>query len=141
MRSTNQFISHKMKHKLFSIQSLLAVLLCVLMSATLTACGDDDDDEPQFSENLVGSIWKGVNVNTNYPVEVKIESEATCVITVYEPNSTTIYDQARSTYLYSETTGAFSVEYDDWNVRGFIKGNTMTLTSNRYGNFKLSRIK
>ena len=68
-------------------------------------------------------------------------ADTTCVITVYEPNSTTIYDQARCQYLYSETTGAFSVEYDDWNVKGYIKGDKMTLTDNRYGNFTLTRVK
>lgn len=53
MRSKN-FVS-QMKQKLLHIQSLLAVMLCVLLSATLTACSDDDDDEPNGS--LVGTSW------------------------------------------------------------------------------------
>ena len=116
--------------------ALIAVLTCV----GFASCGDDND-EPKLPSDLIGSVWKGVNDKTNYPTEVKVESATTCVITVYEPNSTTIYDQARCLYLYSETTGAFSVEYDDWNVKGYIKGDKMTLTDNRYGNFTLTRVK
>ena len=56
------------------------------------------------------------------------------VITVYEPNSTELYNQEECAYLYSETTGVFSCEYDGFKITGQIGGNTMKLTE-KYGTY------
>lgn len=55
-----------MKQKLLHIQSLLAVMLCVLMSATLTACGDDDEPNPPSNvPQGVHEMWISV-MDSNY---------------------------------------------------------------------------
>lgn len=127
-----------MKKLLPILSALFIACLCIGFSA----CSDDDDgDDSQSTSDLIGSVWYGVNHNTGYPTEVKIEDSRNCVITVYRPDSEEIYQQERVEYLYSETTGAFTVEFDDWNVKGYIKGNEMTLTDNRYGSFTLKRVK
>lgn len=43
-----------MKHKLFNLQSLMAVALCVIMSVALASCGNDDD-EPE-GDNLAKMV-------------------------------------------------------------------------------------
>ena len=44
-----------------------------------------------------------------------------CVITVYEPNSTELYNQEKYAYLYSETTSVFPCEYDGFKIKGQIE--------------------
>ena len=44
-----------------------------------------------------------------------------CVITVYEPNSTELYNQEEYAYLYSKTTSVFSCEYDGFKITGQIE--------------------
>ncbi len=44
-----------MKHKLFHLQSLVAVALCVIMAMAFTSCSDDDD-EPA-SNSIIGT-WR-----------------------------------------------------------------------------------
>ena len=110
------------------------VVLCV----NLAACSDDDDDEPQTTSNLIGSVWIGTNPNTGFEVAVSIKNDSKCVVTVYRPNSTDLYDQEECTYLYSETTGVFSCEYDSYTITGKIEGNTMELTD-KYGSYTLTK--
>lgn len=112
--------------------ALLAVVLCV----NFTACSDDD--EPQTTSNLIGTVWAGTNPHTGFGVEVSIKNGTKCVITVYEPNSTDLYDQEECSYLYSEATGAFSCEYDSFTITGKIEGNTMKLTD-KYGTYTLTK--
>lgn len=112
--------------------ALLTVVLCV----SFAACSDDDG--PQTTSNLVGSVWVGTNPYTGFEVEVSIKSESKCVITVYEPNSTNLYDQEECDYLYSETTGAFSCKYDGYTITGKIVENTVTLTD-KYGTYILTK--
>ena len=113
-----------MKKFKFLAFALFAVLACV----SFASCSDDDKDE-------------AVNPHTGYPTKVEVKDASKCVVTVYEPNSTTIYQRDECTYTYDSKTGAFSVRFDDYNVIGFIKGDTMTLTDNRYGTFDLKRVK
>lgn len=111
-------------------------LLTVIMCATFAACSDDDD-EPQGTTDLIGSVWTGTNPHTGYGVEVKVKNDSKCVVTVYEPNSSTIYDQEEAFYIYDEETGTFACEYDG-GITGKISGNKMTLTD-RYGTYTLTR--
>ena len=113
--------------------ALLAVVLCV----NLAACSDDDD-EPQTPTNLIGSVWVGTNPNTGFEVEVSIKNDTKCVVSVYKPNSTDLYDQEECAYLYSETTGAFSCVYDGYTITGKIEGNRMELTD-KYGTYTLTK--
>lgn len=48
-----------MKHKLFHLQSLVAVALCVIMAMAFTSCSDDDDDEPAGDEltSIIVGDW------------------------------------------------------------------------------------
>lgn len=112
--------------------ALLAVVLCV----NFVACSDDD--EPQTTANLIGTVWVGTNPNTRFEVEVNIKNDSKCVITVYEPNSTDLYDQEECAYLYSETTSTFSCEYDGFTITGKIEGNTMKFTD-KYGTYTLTK--
>ena len=113
--------------------ALLAVVLCV----NFAACSDDDD-EPQTPSNLIGTVWVGTNPNTGFEVEVSIKNDTKCVVTVYKPNSTDLYDQEECAYLYSETTSAFSCEYDGYTITGKIEGNRMELTD-KYGTYTLTK--
>ncbi|MFL1684967.1 MULTISPECIES: hypothetical protein [Bacteroidales] len=61
-----------------------------------------------------------------------------CVITVYEPNSTELYNQEKYAYLYSETTSVFPCEYDGFKIKGQIEGNTMKHTD-KYGTYTSSK--
>ena len=117
----------------FIEMALLAVVLCV----NFAACSDDDD-EPQTPSNLIGTVWVGTNPNTGFEVEVSIKNDTKCVVTVYKPNSTDLYDQEECAYLYSETTGAFSCEYDGYTITGKIEGNRMELTD-KYGTYTLTK--
>lgn len=110
----------------------MAVVLCV----GLAACSDDDDE--QTVSDLIGTVWVGTNPNTGFEVEVSIKDESKCVITVYRPGSTDLYDQEECAYLYSEATGAFSCEYDSFTITGKISGNTMRLTD-KYGTYTLTK--
>lgn len=121
-----------MKALKFIGMALLAVVLCV----NFAACSDDD--EPQTTSNLIGTVWVGTNPNTGFEVEVNIKNDSKCVITVYEPNSTELYDQEECAYLYSETTGVFSCEYDGFKITGQIEGSTMKLTD-KYGTYTLTK--
>ena len=122
-----------MKTLRFIEMALLAVVLCV----NFAACSDDDD-EPQTPSNLIGTVWVGTNPNTGFEVEVSIKNDTKCVVTVYKPNSTVLYDQEECAYLYSETTGAFSCEYDGYTITGKIEGNRMELTD-KYGTYTLTK--
>ena len=122
-----------MKTLRFIEMALLAVVLCV----NFAACSDDDD-EPQTPSNLIGTAWVGTNPNTGFEVEVSIKNDTKCVVTVYKPNSTDLYDQEECAYLYSETTGAFSCEYDGYTITGKIEGNRMELTD-KYGTYTLTK--
>ena len=122
-----------MKTLRFIEMALLAVVLCV----NFAACSDDDD-EPQTPSNLIGTVWVGTNPNTGFEVEVNIKNDTKCVVTVYKPNSTDLYDQEECAYLYSETTGAFSCEYDGYTITGKIEGNRMELTD-KYGTYTLTK--
>ena len=122
-----------MKTLRFIEMALLAVVLCV----NFAACSDDDD-EPQTPSNHIGTVWVGTNPNTGFEVEVSIKNDTKCVVTVYKPNSTDLYDQEECAYLYSETTGAFSCEYDGYTITGKIEGNRMELTD-KYGTYTLTK--
>lgn len=122
-----------MKTLKFIEMALLAVVLCV----NFAACSDDDD-EPQTPSNLIGTVWVGTNPNTGFEVEISIKNDTKCVVTVYKPNSTDLYDQEECAYLYSETTGAFSCEYDGYTITGKIEGNRMELTD-KYGTYTLTK--
>ena len=122
-----------MKTLRFIGMALLAVVLCV----NFAACSDDDD-EPQTPSNLIGTVWVGTNPNTGFEVEVSIKNDTKCIVSVYRPNSTDLYDQEECAYLYSETTGAFSCEYDGYTITGKIDGNRMELTD-KYGTYTLTK--
>lgn len=122
-----------MKTLRFIGMALLAVVLCV----NFAACSDDDD-EPQTPSNLIGTVWIGTNPNTGFEVEVSIKNDTKCIVSVYKPNSTDLYDQEECAYLYSETTGAFSCEYDGYTITGKIDGNRMELTD-KYGTYTLTK--
>ena len=122
-----------MKTLRFIGMALLAIVLCV----NFAACSDDDD-EPQTPSNLIGTVWVGTNPNTGFEVEVSIKNDTKCIVSVYRPNSTDLYDQEECAYLYSETTGAFSCEYDGYTITGKIEGNRMELTD-KYGTYTLTK--
>ena len=122
-----------MKTLRFIGMALLAIVLCV----NFAACSDDDD-EPQTPSNLIGTVWVGTNPNTGFEVEVSIKNDTKCLVSVYRPNSTDLYDQEECAYLYSETTGAFSCEYDGYTITGKIEGNRMELTD-KYGTYTLTK--
>lgn len=122
-----------MKTLRFIGMALLAVVLCV----NFAACSDDDD-EPQTPSNLIGTVWVGTNPNTGFEVEVSIKNDTKCIVSVYKPNSTDLYDQEECAYLYSVTTGAFSCEYDGYTITGKIEGNRMELTD-KYGTYTLTK--
>lgn len=122
-----------MKTLRFIGMALLAIVLCV----NFAACSDDDD-EPQTPSNLIGTVWIGTNPNTGFEVEVSIKNDTKCIVSVYKPNSTDLYDQEECAYLYSETTGAFSCEYDGYTITGKIDGNRMELTD-KYGTYTLTK--
>lgn len=112
-------------------------LLTIVMCINLTACSDDDDG-PGTPADLIGTVWTGTNPHTGFEVEVSIKNDSKCVITIYRPNSTDLYDQEECAYLYSETTGVFSCEYDHFTITGQIKGNSMKLTD-KYGSYTLKK--
>ena len=66
-----------MKNKIFSFQTLVAVMLSVVMSISFTSCSDDDDDS---STDNLGSIligtWSSHDPNEDYydPSTIKINS-------------------------------------------------------------------
>lgn len=122
-----------MKTLRFIGMALLAIVLCV----NFAACSDDDD-EPQTPSNLIGTVWVGTNPNTGFEVEVSIKNDTKCIVSVYRPNSTDLYDQEECAYLYSETTGAFSCEYDGYTITGKIDGNRMELTD-KYSTYTLTK--
>lgn len=122
-----------MKTLRFIGMALLAVVLCM----NFAACSDDDD-EPQTPSNLIGTVWVGTNPNTGFEVEVSIKNDTKCIVSVYKPNSTDLYDQEECAYLYSVTTGAFSCEYDGYTITGKIEGNRMELTD-KYGTYTLTK--
>lgn len=68
--------------------ALLAVFVCV----NFAACSDDDDT-PQPLADLVGTVWAGTSPFTGYGVEVSISGGSKCVVTVYKPNSSEVYDR------------------------------------------------
>lgn len=113
--------------------ALFAIVLCV----SFASCSDDDD-EPQNPSDLIGTVWIGTSPYTGYEVEVNIKDDSKCIVTVYEPNSTTLYDQEECSYLYSETTGVFTCEYGGDEITGRISGNTMELTD-QFGTYTLQK--
>lgn len=117
-------------------------LLFVSMTLMLVSCGDDDKDEPQDTSSLIGSVWKGVNPHTDYKVEVEVMTDSECRIKIWAPNSTSVSYSEDCIYHYNEETGNFRVEdFDGDEIKGYIKGKTMTLTYNEWGTFDLKRAK
>lgn len=130
-----------MKKYLLTIFSVLT--LCVLTFA-FASCGDNDengndnDNTIPTAEQLVGSIWRGLNTNTaGYVTVVKVNSITECLITVYAPDGAE-YDKETCSCTYDEKTGAFWCSYTG-GVSGYVIGNTMQLTSSLYGTFTLKR--
>lgn len=54
-----------MKHNLKHVQTLVALALCVIVSMSLTSCGDDDDDAPSSTQAIEGE-WIKTNGNIYY---------------------------------------------------------------------------
>lgn len=46
-----------MKQKLFCLQSLIAVVVCVIMSMTFTSCSDDKDDPADELTSIFVGTW------------------------------------------------------------------------------------
>ena len=121
--------------------TLLAIILCV----SIAACSSDDEEDTTIPTaiSLVGTDWKGVN-GGNCNVKVHIGNSTTCMITVYYPNSTKVYNQQECTYTYDEKTGRFTVkysdssEYKDYEMMGYTKGNALTV-SDKYSTYTLRR--
>ena len=122
-----------MKTLRFFGMALLVMILCV----NFAACSDDDE-EPQSTSDLIGTVWRGTNPHTDYVVEVEIKNDSRCVITTYEPDGSTVYAQEECSYVYDEATGEFVCQYDGYETTGKITGNTMTLTD-IYGTYTLKR--
>lgn len=65
-----------MKNRLTHLRTLLAVMLCALMSVAFTACGDDDD-EPGDTSKVVGT-WYGEDYDHFYSnVSITFNSDGT----------------------------------------------------------------
>lgn len=72
-----------MKNKLFSFQTLVAVMLSVVMSISFTSCSDDDDKEPSQEnlESVIIGTWTWVHRDGDkYPVTLKISSASNGII-------------------------------------------------------------
>ena len=124
--------------KKFKLISLL--LIFTLIGLTFTACKDKNDepnDIPTAAE-LIGSVWKGVNQNTGYSVEVSIFSDNKCKVAIAFEDYSYIED---CTCYYNETSGQFTCVFENYKYEGFIKGDIMQLTIAEYGTFSLSRLK
>ena len=113
--------------------ALLAVFVCV----NFAACSDDDD-APQPLADLVGTVWAGTSPFTGYGVEVSVGGGSKCVVKVYKPNSSEVYDREECGYTYDESTGAFTCGYSGYTITGWVSGNTMTFTD-EYGTYTLTR--
>ena len=70
--SQSDYIKSFMNKKLYSI--LVMVMLAVLSGVALTACGDDDDDEPKLENGitLAGTHW----YNNDYGLTFTSNTEA-----------------------------------------------------------------
>lgn len=120
---------------------LFAIILCVGISA----CSDDDDEDTSIPSavSLIGTDWAGVN-GVQCDVKVHIGNSSSCMVTVYYPNSTSVYNRQECAYTYNETTGRFVIIYSDGNeyknyeMQGYIKGNTLTV-SDKYSTYTLRR--
>lgn len=66
-----------MRNRLTHLRTLLAVMLCALMSAAFTACGDDDD-EPGGDTSKVQGTWYGEDYDHFYSnVTITFNSDGT----------------------------------------------------------------
>lgn len=69
-----------MKHQIIRLRTLMAVMMCVLMSVTFTSCSDDDDDEP--TQSLVGK-WKATDSDGSWDMW-EFNSNGTLTRTSYD---------------------------------------------------------
>lgn len=115
----------------------MVALVAVVMAAGVSACGDDDEGEPQI--DLSGSFWRGVNPHTGYLTEVFVKTPSRCEVTVYEPDFETVYQHETCTYTFDQNTGEFRLRFAGDVVAGYIQGDKMVLTDNTYGTFTLYR--
>ena len=129
--------STKMKKLIFLAFAIIAAIACV----GFASCSDDDKDEPQKTEDLIGSVWEGINPHTDYFTKVEIKNDSKCAVTVYPSNSPANSYSEVCTYVYDSSTGNFNVKFDGYNITGFIKGDTMTLTDSGNGSYDLKRVK
>ncbi len=100
-----------------------------------------DYNRPQKTEDLIGSVWEGINPHTDYFTKVEIKNDSKCAVTVYPSNSPANSYSEVCTYVYDSSTGNFNVKFDGYNITGFIKGDTMTLTDSGNGSYDLKRVK
>lgn len=129
-----------MKRRLNYLQTLIVMLMCVLMSLSLTACSSDDDGDPGDTSAVVG-LWRGSDYDHFYSnVTIRFDSDGTGYATIEHVGAYVTVSRATFTYkvkgkkvttkgVLSKANSDGETETRDFNNTYEISGNTLYVRS------------